>query len=375
MPIRILHIIGSLGLGGAQMCVKQLVEHNDNPEIEHYIYPLRSRPVDIPIKGNVIFLNYPHYDPRKFYAIFSLCRQYQINIIHAHLHKPITAALLARCFIKIPVIVHEHGSIAIEGFQYSLYRYLLKILKNKAHLYIAVSNSAAKDLARCLKLPLSSIRTVYNAVDAKRFSPNPEKRKLLRDALGITSRDIVVGYAGRLSYEKGPDILLDALAKLIKINPAFLLVFAGDGNMKKSLHNQAAALGINHRVKFLGFRQDIADLLNIFDIGCIPSRREAFGLAAVEMMSIKIPLVASDAGGLGEFLSHRHNALILKENTPEYICQSILELTSKPVLRQQLIDNAYCSIQQFSIGRLVYQINDIYRKTLEETVEQATSET
>ncbi|HRV20229.1 MAG TPA: glycosyltransferase family 4 protein [Anaerohalosphaeraceae bacterium] len=362
MPIRVLHIIGSLGLGGAQRCLKQIIEYNNDPAIEHYVYPLRSQPLAIPIQGNVIQLNYPHYDPRKFFAIFSLCRKYNIDIIHAHLHKPALAALLARYFMTTPVVVHEHGSIAIEGFQYSLYRTLLKILRRQARLYIAVSNSVAKDLERCSSIPRRSIKVVYNAVDTKTFTFDPYKRKSFRDQLGITDSDIVIGYAGRLSYEKGPDILLDAFAELIKKNPAFLLVFAGDGNMEKSLHARAAVFGIGHRVKFLGFRQDIADVLNIFDIGCIPSRREAFGLAAIEMMSMKIPVIASHVGCFGEILTDRQNALILKANTPAHICQSILQLVEDADLRQHLTANASSYVQQFSVPELVSQIHNIYRQ-------------
>ena len=95
MSIRVLHIIGNLRSGGAQVCLKQIVENNDTQEIEHFIYPLRCKHMDIPIDGHIIKLPYPNYDPRKFYAIFSLCKKYDIDIIHAHLHKPIIGALLA----------------------------------------------------------------------------------------------------------------------------------------------------------------------------------------------------------------------------------------------------------------------------------------
>lgn len=360
MTIRVLHIIGSLGLGGAQVCVKQLVEHNDDPAIEHVVYPLRSRQIDIPIDGTVIKLDYPNYDPRKFFVIFSLCKKYKIDIIHAHLHKPIIAALIARFFLRVPVIVHEHGSIAIKGFQYALYRFMLGELKNKASRYVAVSNSIAKDLQRYAKIPLSAITVVYNAVDLNRFTPDAAQRTIMRKELAIEDKDIVIGYVGRLSYEKGPDILLDAFALLIQNNPNFLLVFVGEGDMKASLQAKAERLGIDPHIKFLGFRKNVAEIMSAIDLGCIPSRQEAFGLSAIEFMGMKIPLIASDAAGLGEILTDRDNALLLTENTPEHLCRCVLELAGDPTLKQKLIDKAYRHVQNFSIPSFVQQMNKVY---------------
>lgn len=367
MAIRVLHIIGHLRLGGAQVVVKQLVEHNNDPTIQHFVYPLRCRPVEMPIEGSIIQLPYPNYDPRKFFAIFSLCKQYKIDIIHAHLHKPVIGALLTRYFIPVPVIVHEHGSIAIEGFQYFLYCLALRLLKNKAQRYVAVSNSIAKDLALYSKIPSSSIKVVYNAVDLKKFSPNSECRRASRNELHIMANDIAIGYVGRLSCEKGPDILLDAFENLTKINSRFLLIFVGDGTMKQSLMEKAQLYGLSERVRFLGFRGNVAEIMNVFDIGCLPSRRDAFGLTAIEFMSMKIPLIASSAGGLGEILTDGQNALIPQKNTPADICRSVLRMIGEPGLKERLIDNAYRYVQTFDIPSFVRQVNDIYREIAEKS--------
>ncbi|MHC5162134.1 MAG: glycosyltransferase family 4 protein, partial [Planctomycetota bacterium] len=189
MPTRVLHIIGSLRLGGAQVCLKQIVEHNNDPDIEHFVYPLRCKQVDIPIEGNILSNPYRNYDPRKFFDILKVCKKHKIDIIHAHLHKPILGALLATYFQKIPVIVHEHGSIARPGIQYSFYRWILKRLRKRARLFIAVSNAAAKQLTDYAGIETDRIQVVYNAVDLEKFTPDQTLRQSVRGDLDISSDD------------------------------------------------------------------------------------------------------------------------------------------------------------------------------------------
>ncbi len=365
MPIRVLHIIGSLRLGGAQVCLKQIVEHNDDPTIEHYIYPLRPHPVDIPIDGRILHRPYPHYDLRKFFAILRICRDQHIDIIHAHLHKPILGALLATFFCDVKVIVHEHGAIARPGLQYALYRRLLGALKNRAAQFIAVSNAAAEQLTRYAGIEPTRIQVIYNAVDTSCFSANIEARRRLRRELGLAPDTVVVGFLGRLSYVKGPDILLNAFERLIQTHPECVLVFLGDGEMNARLSAQAAQLGIARQVKFLGFKENAADYINIFDVACVPSRQESFGIAAVELMSTAIPVVVNPVDGLAEIVREHENALVPQTNTPEDLCACLVNLVENPDLRRSLAQGGPETARRFSVSRLVAAVNATYRQLVQ----------
>lgn len=361
LTIRVLHIIGSLRLGGAQVCLKQIVEHNEDPGIEHSIYPLRPQHVDIPIDGRIIHRPYVPYDLRKFLAILNICRDQHIDIIHAHLHKPILGALLATFFCNVKVIVHEHGSIARPGIQYALYRRLLRLLKKRAALFIAVSNAAAEQLTQFAGVDPDKIMVIYNAVDRTQFSPNPELRRRLRAELGIKADTVAVGFLGRLSYVKGPDILLDAFGLLKNKYPDCVLVFLGDGEMKDRLIAKAVKLGIDSQVKFIGFKKNVQDYINLFDVACIPSRQESFGIAAIELMSLKIPVVSNNVYGLAEIVSDNDNALVPKTNTPADICDCLLRLINDPALRQSLAQRALRTAHRFDVCRLVAEVNAAYR--------------
>ncbi len=361
MAIRVLHLIGSLRLGGAQVVVKQIVE-NASGSVEHFVYPLRCRQIDIPIKGHILSNSYPNYDPRKFFDILKICKKHNIDIIHAHLHKPILGALLATYFQKIPVIVHEHGPIFRPGIQYTAYRFLLRCFQKRLSVVIANSRATAYELTRKARIPESKIRIIHNAVGLDTFRPNPEARKSVRRDYSFCDDDIVIGFIGRLHKVKGVDLLVNAIPLLLRVNPNFKLVLVGEGPLRKSLEQQVRNDGTASHVRFTGFQENVAEIMTAFDLGCVPSRQDAFGMAALEMMSMKVPLVSSDVEGLAELVQDRKTALALKNNTPKEIAAKILELAADDNLKGQLQENASSFCQQFGIPHFANQINDIYRE-------------
>ncbi len=360
MPVRVLHIIGSLGLGGAQTSVKYLVENADTENIESFVYPLRPKNIAIPIEGRVLKLHYPNYDPRKFFAILRLCKEHNIDIIHAHLHKPIIAALLATWFCKARVIIHERGPIFRKGFQYSIYRFMLRFLHHRATVIIANSQATAAQLTKKANIEPARIRVIHNAVDFDRFAPNTAFRQQARELLKAGQDDIVIGFAGRLCHVKGPDLLIKAMALLLEKSPKYLLALAGHGPERQNLQTLADSLGICERIRFLGFCDNVNEIMNAFDIAVVPSRQEAFGISLIEFMRTRIPLVCSGVEGMAELVENEVTALVTAENTPAEISRCIERLAGDTVLRKSLADNAYDYCSRFSVSNNVKAIQQVY---------------
>ncbi len=365
--IRVLHIIGSLGLGGAQVVLQRIVKHSHSNQFEHFVYPLRSANQTVSIETKVICNPYRNYDPRKFFDILRICRENKIDVIHTHLHKDAVAGLFSTFFLDIPVVVHEHGSILIPGFQYDLFRFLFRFLYRRAAAIIAVSNTASCRISDILGQSPSMLSTIYNSINLDEFKPDPESRKQIRSNLHFSDEHIVIGFVGRMELIKGVDVLLDALIPLMQINPRYRAVFVGDGSILASLQKRTQEAGVKDAVRFLGFRMDVAEVLNAIDIGCMPSRFESFGLAAIEMMSMKIPLICSRVDGLGEIAGNGVNALILEHISPAEITSKILALTQDLSLRQQLIENAYAFTRQFATDRFIEKIESVYVRVLNRT--------
>lgn len=360
MTTRVLHLIGSLRLGGAQIVLKQIVEHADRTRFEPIVYPLRPNPQDIQLPVEVIRNPYFNYDLRKFFDLVRICKTRKIDLIHAHLHKDILGGLLSTYVQDVPVIVHEHGAIFQPGVQYGAYRRLLGLLKHRAAGFIAPSQSTAIRLTAACGIDPSTIQVIYNAVDPAKFYLDTDTRRRMRQTLGYADTDTVIGFAGRLGHDKGVDLLVEAMGLLVRKNPAMKLLIIGSGPMDSDLKDRAAAMGILGHVHFAGFQASPAEWINAFDIACLPSRYESFGLAAAEMMTMKVPLICTAVGGLEELTQGGRNALVLGHNTPEHIASAI-DLLAGDIARQTLLsENAFCFSHHFGIDDFISKIEALY---------------
>lgn len=364
MSIKILHVIGSLGCGGAQVALKHLIENMDSKEVEAFIYPLRSNEILIPINGNIIKYLYHNYDPRKFLAILKLCKKYNIDILEAHLTKPIMGCLFASFLRKCKVVVHEHGPVFEKGLQYSFYRIVLKVLWRRATVFVTVSHYMADYLAHRIGIARSRIKVIPNAIDFDVFDPQRISKTEARQKLGISDDDIVLGFVGRLDHIKGADLLIKAMPLLLQQSRHYLLLLAGEGRERESLEMSAKQLRVDDRVRFLGFCDNIPDVIAAFDIGLAPSRQESFGIACLELMRMKIPVISSGAGGMSEYVIDEQTGLILKENSPEEICRCALLLSENRQLRGHLVDAAYKLCEKFSVEEYIKSYRQMYEEIL-----------
>jgi glycosyltransferase involved in cell wall biosynthesis len=361
MSLRVLHIIGSLGLGGAQVSLRTIVE-NMQDETEHVVYPLRPHASDIHIDTETVRPPYPNYDPRKFFTIISLCKSRRIDIIHAHLSKPIIGALLAAPHIPSKVIIHEHSSVFDRRTSFPGYAMLLRLLRKRASAVIAVSHCVADALNAKMGIPIEQISIIPNAVEFKTFDPTRISRMQARRKYGFTDDDIVLGFVGRLDAIKGPDLAVEALARLSAGWAGYRLILAGTGSMEHKLRKTARELGIAEKVRFMGIVDDVPQVMAACDIGLLPSRDEALGISGLEFMRMKVPLVCSGAGGMAEYAVDRSTAMVTSENTPEDIAVAIAETVHDAALRAHLVEAAYKACDRFSVEAQIQSLSDLYRK-------------
>jgi len=362
MSIKILHVIDHLGIGGAQTVIKNLVENTDDKKFKIFICALRTNPSSVLIKNQTINLRYGKYNPCSIFAIMKLCREYDIDILHAHLQKSIINCLLVSYLRTIPLIVHEHGAIFRKGLFFSIYKLLLKLFHRKANVIIANSQATAQELMKKTGIEGNKIKVIYNGIDFSNFDSSRKSYEQIRTELGISKTDTAIGFVGRLNKVKGVDLLIKAFALLLRKSSNYLLVLAGDGRERAKLESLAIKLGITNKVKFLGMRKDIAGLMSGFNIGVVPSRHESFGIAAVELMRMKVPIVSSGIDGLAGLIHDGETGIVTTHNNPEEICRCIERLTKNKQLYKHIAENAYVFTKQFEIGKLAKKIEAIYEQ-------------
>lgn len=175
---------------------------------------------------------------------------------------------------------------------------------------VAVSRALKSELMWMYNLPDWKCWVIYNGVPVHKFDgwldPGLVKRRY-----GIGPMDPTVLFSGRLSTQKGPDLLLEAVPGLLHYYPAAKFVFAGDGDLRWALQQRGEQLRVSHATRFLGHTggHDLIDLYKACDVICLPSRNEPFGISALEGWAAGKPVVASRNGGPDEFIWHDVNGL------------------------------------------------------------------
>ena len=175
---------------------------------------------------------------------------------------------------------------------------------------ICVSKTLGEEVKTLYNVPQEKLFCIYNGVDASKFDP-PVNVSKTRSEVGVGADDPMVLFAGRLTWQKGPDILIDAIPGVLEANPRTKFVYAGDGDMREGLEERATSSGIAKSTRFLGYRKgkELVSLFKSADVVCVPSRNEPFGIVILEAWSATKPVVATNIGGPKEFVHHRYNGL------------------------------------------------------------------
>jgi glycosyltransferase involved in cell wall biosynthesis len=174
-----------------------------------------------------------------------------------------------------------------------------------------VSHTLKKELMWMYNVPDWKIDIVYNGIDVAVFDRQAADPGHVRRHYTLTASDQVVLFSGRMAYQKGPDLLIESIPKILGEHPDAKFVFVGDGAMRWGCEERARWLGVERACRFLGYRSgdELVELYKASDAVCVPSRNEPFGIVVLEAWSAGKPVVVSQNGGPNEFVWHDVNGL------------------------------------------------------------------
>ena len=210
------------------------------------------------------------------------------------------------------------------------------------------------------------MRVIHNGVDPAQFYPDASKRARTRAEFGYDDNHVVVGMAARLAEAKGHRFLFEAAAQLTSEFPNLRLLILGQGVLDQSLRNLARKLGIDSITHFGGFRDDIGDCIQAFDIGAQPSIDcEASSFSVMEQMATEIPIVASDHGGTKEIVRDGRDGFIVPQGTVEPLATALASLLRDPNQRRAMGQSARKRIEsEFTLAQLATRTLDSYGEAL-----------
>ncbi len=290
-----------------------------------------------------------------------------IDIVHAQAIGPAIMGVLAKRFhnCHTPWIWHNHG---ITDFAYKN----IVIHLNRLDCIIANSDYVKE----CLKghgVKSDVIVRIHNGIAFGDFYADDYEHETFRKALEqeyptmINTKKFI--YVGRLSPEKGVEVLLRAFEKLYSINQGISCILVGDGVERDSLKSQLKDYSSANNFYFLGFRSDIRELVAGCDALILPSHIETFSLTSLQAFATGTPVIGSDVGGTPEQILDKFSGRLFPDNDSVALCECMREVIEQPKRARYYIENAReLSINYLNTERMTEDIVNVYKRLKEKAI-------
>ena len=374
--VRVAMVVNNLDVGGLEKVVVSLLNHLDRERFEPYLICLdgpgkMADHIDLPAENRLVLKKNPerrlpvigaHVDPSLFAAIRKFVKSKHIDVMHAHNLAPLLYAGVSTRLLPMwnrPAIVYsEHNQI------YSASRKT----KQRMRLYLKLADrivTVSRDLQRTLineaVAQPDKVNVLYNGIDGKRFVFQDQYR--IRRELGIPDTDFVFGTAVVLSEQKGIGFLLEAAQQLLKRTGGIRFVIAGDGPKRVELESKAREMGLGTAVLFLGYRQDVPELISSFDAYVLPSLWEGLPLALIEALAIGKPIVCTSVGGNPEIVEDGLNGFVVPPRDSTALAQGLLRLFQDRAFVQAVRERNVSKFRQmFSLESMLGAHEQMFEK-------------
>ena len=311
-----------------------------------------------------LYLGYGKYDPRNLLKLIRLIRAHDIDILHLHGYGAGTWGRIAGALLHKPVIIHGRGNYhSVPPLQQMVER----LLGPHTRYGLAVSASTRDYMVQHWHIPDAAVQVVYNGVPFDDIHPmSAEWIRDCRREQGCGPDGRVLGIVGRLESFKGHREAFLALQQVRKVIPNVFVWVLGDGVFEKELHAWVAKHGMMDSVKFLGFRRDVREVIQCFDIQVFPGYREGTPNTLYEALAVGNAIVASRVDGQAELLEDGKTALMFEAGDVEKLAQQILRMLQAHELMADLRRASKTRSADFDGLRCIDTIQRLYERIMVE---------
>ena len=304
-------------------------------------------------------------------SLTSLVKTNNIDILHCHSTKSRLYGVLVSRLTGIPIVATQHGltplslALRVGGF--------IDIGSlNLCDKVVTVASRGLKSMG-CALIPSRRIEIITNGIDLEEFG-GTTGASALKASLGIPGGMPVIGTVGRLTSEKGHELLIEAARRLTDMGQEAAYLIVGEGAELSTLQSLTRNLGLVDRIFFVGYQRDVRPFLDITDIFVLPSRTEGTPMALLEAMSRNRPVVATAVGGVPDIVSNGVNGIVLRERDATELAQALLALMSDTGLAKRLADEGRRRVElEYSAPRMAERYASVYRECFNSHSRSATS--
>ena len=374
--IHVLHILHHMKMGGVEHLVFDMTNAFQQLGIKTTICcldgvlgelgeQLRDNNIDVRVLNRR-----PGFDYKLFLDIASLIKELNPDIVHAHQYTPyfygITASILAK---KKETLFSEHGRLYPDRMSLKRVVYNRLVLLPHTDIITVDSKHLRNALIRYEKIPSNRIRILANGIKLGPFSRiTPENRIIQRKLLGIKEDEFAMGMISRLDPIKDHKTLICAFKKINEEFPNTSLFLAGKGPEYETIQSLIGELGLNDKVKLLGYYEDLYGLLNALDLYILSSHLESAPLGVMEAMAAGLPVIATDAGGTGEIIINGEDGYLVPPRDPEEMARAMKKIIVSPDAASNMAQKGKQKIYNYySFDRMIEDYRNLYREMLDIT--------
>lgn len=298
----------------------------------------------------------PLSDAVALVKLMRVIRRVRPHVIHAHSSKAGFLARLAGLLCRVPVVYTPHGfSFLMTCGERSrfVYRFLERSIRSATAAVIAVSEEEVRQ-ALDLGYARDRVFLIHNGVVPGDFG-----------ALAVRETGpLRVGFFGRLTRQKGPDVLLGAITEIVAHLPHVTFCFYGSGEMADTLQSHVERRQLAAYVKFNGAyaQGEAVERMRETDVIVMPSRWEGCPYEVLEAFQAGVPIVASEVGGLLDVVRNGENGLLVAPEDSEALCDAVLCLLREPQRRRRLAEQGRADLGQYTADTMATAIGEVYRQ-------------
>lgn len=372
-PLRVLHVIDSLGLGGAQTVLVNLIGHGDRERFEYRVAALhgpgpfedRLSAIGVPVN----YLGHGRTDPLIPARLIRLVRHWQPDIVHAH--------LVISCFLsektrrwfprQTRLVGHVHSMYRPAGRKDAYQNALEPLIYRRADIVLTCSPATLESIAearpRHTRVPLAV--AANGLQDALARGGNLQARERIRNEFDTAVDTPVFVSAGRLVELKNLTHALDILDWLGKEVPDFEYWIAGEGPMLGKLRERTGRGTLAGRVRFLGFRTDVPNLMSAADFFLLPSRHEGISMALLEAMGHSLIPVVTPYRGHDDVVLNGENGIVVPFEDSHAGAERLARVVLNQAKREDMAREALRTVQKrFTASRAARRIESIYERLI-----------
>jgi glycosyltransferase involved in cell wall biosynthesis len=337
-PLRVCQLITTLGIGGAERGLYELVTRMDRQRFEVEVFALRDGPMSAKLAAAGIAVTVlgvrGKWDIMKLPRLTKLIRDGRFDLLHTHLFHADLAGRPAAKAAGVPHLVHTvwtaEGRFRPWQFAYA------RLLKQSCNRVICVSQSVRDHHAGKSKLPDDAYIVIPWGVDVEKFRRDEASRQRLRSAWQLADDDVLLAFVGRLEFYKGVKTLLAALGQLASAGRGVRAVIAGDGPQRRVVEEFIAHGPGGGLVRMLGMVSDVPAVLSAADVYVMPSLWEGWPLALGEAMSASLPAIGSDSPGIRDLIVPEQTGLLVERQNAGALASAIGLLVADGPMRARL---------------------------------------